>query len=78
MCFPSIAPMQLGKFHLSKKSLAISLNAFSVGLFMCIGCKTSQIAFTVSRTIADTVVAPIRNVKLRPLNDAPVAKYLQK
>lgn len=77
-CFPSIAPIQFGKFHRLKYSSLMFSNISVDGTGMCSGCKTFHSTPTVSFTILLTVDAPIRNVKDKLLKDSPVAKYLKR
>ena len=59
MCFPSIAPIQFGKFHLAKKSSAMVSHSTSEGTGICIDTKASDSTVHTSKIICLAVETPI-------------------
>lgn len=75
-CFPSMQPMQVGKFRLVKKSSDMQKNVSSDGTGMCSNCKISDIALLVSNIIEAIVLCAILNENVSPLNAILVNNYL--
>ena len=77
ICFPSIAPMQFGKFHSSWNSLAIrSQSLVADGTFRYCSWRASHIALHISRKRFDIVDLPMRNKNEWVCWESPVIKYL--
>ena len=78
MCFPSIAPKQLGKFHRSWNYFERLSHSSSVeGTCMKRPPITLATTSQTSSTIIDIACRDIRNWKAREWNDSPVAKNLR-
>src|SRR5258705_8229884 len=77
MCFPSTAPMQLGKFAFLKNWSAIATHFSSVGSGISVGRRASQRTIHVSRTIDAMVLLPILKLNAIAAKFNPVARYLQ-
>jgi len=76
-CFPSIAPIQWGKFHFSSNLSAMCNQSFSLK----VDGRTSssiqvQMTLHVSLIMLETVVAPIRYWYDIDFIESPAAKYL--
>lgn len=77
MCFPSMLPIQLGKFHRSLNPIFDCFQISSVGVAKYSGCKTFHSSTHTSFTILDTVVHQTLKENAIVWCESPVAKYLK-
>ena len=74
MCFPSIAPKQLGIFHRFQYPSAIFFHCFSVGLVKYIGFNVFMVVEHTSLTNCLTVDCPTRKENAIVDVEFPVAQ----
>jgi hypothetical protein len=76
ICLPSVAPTQMGKFHIYLYRWDTSFHMSSVGGGITRGPNISHMASQTSRTMFRTVLNPNRKLNPTDRNELPVAKYL--
>jgi hypothetical protein len=76
-CFPSMVPMQLGKFHRSQKSFTICVQVVWVGIGVtsCFKCFVTDLH--TSWTILCTVECPRRKLSEIVRKLSPVTRYVK-